>query len=68
MPASSTTKQNKNKFSQDPDTKGPCVFKFLCVVDFKQTFQRYTGIGQFHVTRWLDKTWQEAGSWSLYGF
>ena len=25
------------------------------------TFQMFTGISEFYVTRWVDKTWQEAG-------
>ena len=41
-------------------------FKFLCVIDLTHTqCQWCTGISEFHVTRWVDKTRQHAVSWAL---
>ena len=41
------------------------ILSSLCRWFNTETFKRYIGISKFHVTHWMDKTWQEAGSWVL---
>ena len=48
-----------------PWHSAPCFLSSLCHWFERHTFQLFTGISEFYVTRWVDKTRQEAGSWGL---
>ena len=57
-----------HQVSQGPDTRCLVLKVPLCCRFDTETFQLFTGISKFHVTRWVDKSWQEAGSLLLCGF